>query len=371
MSHDALFVLRHHGRETFHYDRWAALQIDRLLLTGPQEVADYIAALHRTDAPVTVPWLCGAVLLDLDRRELLYWADQFFGREAALHRYYRALLRERWPGYTTRFAMHPLHDFAAALGQAPPELAEARRRATALPPEQLVGLFNGCWQTFCADFADRPDELSSWIAERGEAEVRAAAEWHCDGWVTLRAADGTLHDQCAEIWAHESLLRAGPALVQLAREPRPDLPWPGFEGSVRETIFIDEAARTVHSWQGAPAWMNPAAFCGPLWPGWTLLPDPGGPRTHSERGGRPFAALRTPPDEAYTWLTTQLERCLGKDFAPQVWLAREATRLASEQPNTHVHIHNPASSERPVGAGVVDDPLRAHLAALIDEVDAD
>jgi len=42
VSHDASFVLRRGGRESYHYDRWAALQIDRLLLSGPERAVAYI-----------------------------------------------------------------------------------------------------------------------------------------------------------------------------------------------------------------------------------------------------------------------------------------------------------------------------------------
>jgi hypothetical protein len=371
VSHDASFVLRRGGRETYHYDRWAALQIDRLLLTGPNEVAAYIESLERRREPVTVTWLCGAVLVDLDRGELLYWADQFFGREAALHRYYRALLAERWPGFQLRWTMRPLLELAAALGREPDELAEARARVTPIAAQYLDELFTGHWRSLRESFAGREHELAAWIAESGEPSVRAVAEYDCDAWVTLRAADGRLFDQVCEAWSFDSLLRAGPELVELARvDPRAEPDEPGFERNIRETLFIDEATRTVHWWKGLPEWMNPAGFCDSLWPGWTLLPDPRGPRGHVERAGRSFASIRTPRDEARAWLEEQLEQTLGSEFAPGLWLSQVAARVQAEQPDGAVRIETSATNGRAVGVGTIDDELRARLDALIDVADA-
>lgn len=363
-----MFAVRRGGRDRFFYDRWAALQFDRLLLAGPDETVAYAERLSPTDAPVSVAWLCGALFIDLDRRELLYWANQFFG-SGALLRYYPALLAPRWPGWRTRWAGAPIRDFAAALGRDLRELADARARAQ--PLAVADDLFTRGYDELLASFADDPAGLAAWRASASEAEIRDSAEIGDNAWVTVRDADGALYDQRCSSHAWDTLLCAGPRLVALAREggPRPDMLWPGIERDITETIFVDEASRTVHAWSAVPHWLCPASFCGPLWPGYTLEHDPGGPRSHVERSGRPFAAIRMPQDQLLRELAEQITRTMGQQFAPLQWLAREADRLRAESPGTTVRVETAATHGEPAGAGAVPPDLLAGLAALIDEVD--
>lgn len=362
-----MFAVRRGGRNQYYYDRWAALQVDRMLLTGPAEATAYIEGLEPTDAPVTVLWLCGAVFVDLDRRELLYWANQFFGH-GVMHRYYRALLAERWPGWRTRWATSPAGDFAAALGCAVPELAEARRRATPVVDD---GVFTGRWDELRASYADRPEELAEWIAGSGVEAVRDAAEYGSDAWVTVRGVDGVLYDQRCSTYLWASVLCLGPRLVALAKigGPRPDMLWPGFERDLRVTLLVDEAARKVWLWEAVPGWLSPSAHCGALWPGWTVELVDDGARGHAERSGRRFAEIRTPREELITGLADQMARTMGSEFAPLAWLAREANRLQTESPGTTVRVETAATSAAVVGAGAPAPGVLAGLADLIDAVD--
>jgi len=368
MSHDALFVVREAGREAYFYDRWAALQIDRALLAGPHEMVGWVRSLHRTDEPAMVAWLCGAVLVDIDAKRLLHWNDQPFG-EGALDRYFLALLRERWLGWETRRAMCPLLEFSRALGREPRELDEARRRAERI--DLPSDFFSARWKGLLTSMS--AEELADWVAVSGEEGVRSAAEHDCWSWVTVRARDGTLFDQRGEYLGGETVLRAGPALAELARDggPRPNLLCPGFERDHHETVFIDEASGAVYWWEAKPSWMSTAAFCGPRWPGWTLAPEPRGPRGHVERSGRPFAAIRTPSEDVVEWLVSGLERLLGQSHAPLEWLARTAQRLAAEEPGATVRIETSATRSEPIGTGSLDEPLRSRLVALVAEVDAE
>ena len=67
--------------------------------------------------------------------------------------------------------------------------------------------------------------------------VRSAAEYGCNAWLTVRAADGALYEQLGHALPWQSLLRLGPRLTTLARTggPRPDILWPGFERDIQET----------------------------------------------------------------------------------------------------------------------------------------
>lgn len=361
-----MFAIRRGGRDEYYYDRWAALRVDRMLLAGPDETVKYIEGLTRTEAPAMLAWLCGAVFVDLDRREVLYWATQLFGR-GVLHRFFRALLGQSWPGWRTRGALRPVDEFAAALGVVAAGCEEARRRATRID----VGddLFTRGWHELMEHYAGQPEELAAWIAGEGIEAVRSAGEYGCNAWVTVKGEDGVLFDQLCSSHVWDGLVLAGPRLIALAKQggPRPDMLWPGFESDLTETLFVDEAARTVHTWRAVSPWLDPAGHAASLWPGYRVELDAIGPRCHIERSGRAFAEIRLPREELVTMLAEQLGRTLGTDVAPHDLLAREARRVQAEDPGSTVRVELSATSAAEVGAGAV--PPQVALEALIDAVD--
>ncbi|MCY1054625.1 hypothetical protein [Nannocystis sp. SCPEA4] len=314
MSSDAMYAIRRAGRDSFFAGRWSAPHIGHTLLRGPEHIDEYVGHLDPRNAPDMSICLCGAVFVDFDRRALLVWADDLFG-SGPLRRDYHRLLTMRWPQWRLRQAALPLQEFAAALGRTPPELEQARADATLL--EARDELFTGSWLEHQADFACVADDQAAWIAAEGVEAVRAFAERGLDAWVTVRAADGTLYDQRCVSRGFGSLLRLGPRLAALAQigGPRPEMLRPGLECDVRETIFIDEARRSVHWWQADPPWAHPGPGCAALWPGWTLELDEGGLRSHLERSGRPFAAIRMTREERLAALIDQVPRTLRGDFA--------------------------------------------------------
>lgn len=363
-----MFTIRRDGRDSYYYDRWAAQRIDRRLLGGPAAFVAWVEQLMPTREPFVERFICGAVLVDLDRRDVLYWASMCFSG-GALRRYYRSLLAERWPGFTMRAAVLPAQEFAAALAVEIRELDEARANVTLAPaPDDL---FTRAWQELMAHYRDDPEELARWIAASGMEAVRSAAEYGCNAWLTVRAADGTLFDQLGHTMPWDGLLRVGPRLAALARSggPRPDLLWPGFERDIRETVFVDEAALTVHWWQDDPEWLSVQGHCAVLWPGWRLVHDDGGTRGHIERSGRPLAAIRLPRDEQREQLADMLARLTESKDSPLALLAREAARLRAEHPDATIRVETSAMRPDAPGEGEVPPGSFNSLDALIERVD--
>jgi hypothetical protein len=245
--------------------------------------------------------------------------------------------------------------------------AEARRRAALIKVGDDV--FTRGWDELREHYADQPEELAAWIAGEGIEAVRDAGEYGCNAWVTVKGEDGVLYDQRCSSHLWDGLVLAGPRLIALAKRggPRPGMFWPGFERDLTETLFVDEPQRTVHAWQAAPPWLNPAGHAAGLWPGYRVELDAVGPRSHIERSGRAFAEIRLPREELVTMLAEELERALGTAVAPHDLLAREASRLQAESPGSRVRVELSATSTAEVGAGAVPPPER--LGALIDAVD--
>lgn len=71
-----MFTIRRGGRDSYFYDRWAAGRIDGRLLSGPEAFVAWTEQLTPTRAPFVEPFICGAVLVDLDRRDVLYWEER-------------------------------------------------------------------------------------------------------------------------------------------------------------------------------------------------------------------------------------------------------------------------------------------------------
>lgn len=302
-----MFTIRRGGRDSYYYDRWAARRIDGRLLSGPAAFVAWVEQLTPTRAPFVERFICGAVLVDLDRRDVLYWASMCFGG-GALQRYYRALLAAQWPGFTVREAVDPAGEFAAALAVTIPGIEDAQATLVDVADDE----FTRDWHELLDSFKDKPEDLAGWIAVSGMEGVRDAADYGKEAWLTVRAADGTLYDQRGRATRWNGLLRIGPRLVTLAQVggPRPDFPWPGLERDIDETVFVDEAARTVHWWHDSPEWLSIESRCGALWPGWTLAHDDRGTRGHVERSGRPLSAVRLPRDAQREQLADALTRLL-------------------------------------------------------------
>ena len=182
-------TIRRGGRDSYHYDRWGAQHLDAHLLGGPAAFVAWAERLMPTHSPFVERFICGAVLVDLDRREVLYWASMCF-HGGAMQRYWRTLLAAQWPGFTMREAIDPAREFAAALAVEIRELAEVRAEASLL--EAPDDLFTRDWQEMLASFTDKPEALAEWIAACGMEGVRSAAEYGSNAWLTVRAADGTL-----------------------------------------------------------------------------------------------------------------------------------------------------------------------------------
>jgi hypothetical protein len=365
VSHDGVFIVRDGGATSFYYDRWAALQISRLLLTGPDAAVAYVRGLHQTEELVAFTFTCGAVLIDCDRGELLYWANQFAGRSSVSHRYYRLMLAEVWSGWTTRWAMRGARDFADELGLALEGL-DREPHASWRAPRSLAELrvdHAADWERFIGRMA--PGELASLIADCGEDLVRFWAISGGPGWVTLRHRDGRLTDHVVDAQFNH-LLIDGHHLVELLHDAHA---WAHpsdaiSEELIEQTAFIDEAARRVDWWWAIPPWLFPWR-ADELWPGWTLVQHDGGPRRHIELTGRSVDAIRCSAEDAFTEVSDTFSRILTAEFDPARWLANAARAHAA--PDTTITINLAPTRTEPVGVvpGGLSPEAAAALRALI------
>jgi hypothetical protein len=369
MSHDGLFILREKGRQTYFYDRWAGLSVDSLLLSGPAEVTATIRNLRQTTEPFAESWLSGAVSLDLDHRELLYWANQFFGNDPMVHGAYAALLRRVWPGFSCRWASQPLADFARALGRPLGTEDRMRGRMELLDPKGWTDLFDRAWRHFTTEPADQVESVRQWIADVGEDEVRRAAEDGNNVWVTVRDLQGRIHRRRCGHWELEKVFRAGPALAEqvAAGEELPSYV-PETASEMSDLVELDLASRRLIWWSDIPDWRGTAELCGPLWPGWQVEHNPDGPKSFASRNGLDWARLVPTHETLKAALSEQLNRTLSNRVDPLVLLAREAARLQAENPGAVVTVNTDATSSKAMGPAAPPDSLLSLLDEVVSEV---
>ncbi|GAB2519795.1 hypothetical protein [Nocardia heshunensis] len=119
MGARANFVLIDGDGPRLHYSHWAADTIGSVLIAGPDAACRFISAQRLCD-PATDwlddVWCEGGAVVDLTRRELVYFGDQLLEESVPHKRIYAALLARTWPGWRIRWAYDGIGDLAAAAG---------------------------------------------------------------------------------------------------------------------------------------------------------------------------------------------------------------------------------------------------------------
>ena len=251
MSHDGSYILIRGGEPRYFYSRWGGLTVDRDLLRGPDPFVDWVAELSEVQRAWCEPWICGLVIVDLDRREVDYWANQFAGNNACDQRAHRALMAHRWRGFTPRWLFEPARALTERLRE-PPVVPTSVVDDSVPSLDDFLTRQEHAWQSVVEDPASGWEED---VGKHGEIAVRS---WYEHGthasWVCVRRADGSTEDTLLD--DHEGdLLRLGPAALR-ALEPRPSgLPdgiTPYRERDVDWCFFVDETPRRLLWWSARP-----------------------------------------------------------------------------------------------------------------------
>ncbi|MGW4248178.1 hypothetical protein [Nocardia sp. NPDC004722] len=118
MGARANFVLIDGDGPRLHYSHWAADTIASVLIAGPDPACRFIDAQRLCD-PATDwlddVWCEGGAVVDLTKRELVYFGDQLLW-EVPEKLVFSLLLARTWPGWRLRWAYDGIGDLAAAAG---------------------------------------------------------------------------------------------------------------------------------------------------------------------------------------------------------------------------------------------------------------
>lgn len=239
MGHRAnLILVERVGTYALFYTHWRANTLDSDLFWGPASAEAFIRAQRsRRDGAEWLDdvWGEGGAVLDLTRRELVWFGGEDIQHDVPLRRVHLGIMRALWEGWTVRWAAGHVWDLHRHVGR------------------PVAAVWPG-WHKDGSGALIEPQE-PDWITQV----------------VSMRAADGRfkIHAQNAMdvhlALGGERLLRA----LRVAELPE------RYDYAARTTSFpdggvhVDEMARRVTVWCAAPL-PDPTAALRAAWRGWQV-----------------------------------------------------------------------------------------------------
>lgn len=116
MGHRASYVLIEERTTQIYYSHWGAQSIPEQLLAGPKHTMTFLRTLKPDTKLLDTAWAEGGILLDSDRRRLLFWGGESISFCPYLRRVFLPVLRHLWSGWSAEWATQGIVDFARYLG---------------------------------------------------------------------------------------------------------------------------------------------------------------------------------------------------------------------------------------------------------------
>ncbi len=334
------YVIIEDGMTGIYYAQWGALTIARELLAGP-EAAMAFARGQRTDMGLMDNVFAdGGILLDSDRRTLLFWCDGKIGHFPYLRRVLLPIPRALWPDWSVDWAIQGVVDAARYLGRDPARYVFADRYSGSFP-------YTGDVESLCAP-SDDPDRNATILTVT-----------HEDG----RVADYLLASEPKRVMLAGSAIL--PILARKESAPLPDERNDALQGGA----YLDVAAHAVWVWVAHtidPVYLDALAQ---VWPDWSIRSHVEGVVRQAILSGRSVDSIMVPLDEAIVELADEF---VDDDEEPEPLVAdnldsvggamgqpaREDSTADSEPLSTGILFAAPTSVERR------DAPVRTFRQAL-------
>ena len=114
MGHRSNFVIVKDKQINIYYSHWGAISIPKDIFYGPQITIDYIQSLQPVAALLDDLWCEGAVLVDIDEKQLIFWGGDGY-EYPSIRKYFISLLQLNWEGWGIRWAEQGIIDIAQYL----------------------------------------------------------------------------------------------------------------------------------------------------------------------------------------------------------------------------------------------------------------
>lgn len=256
MGARANYVIIEGGAIDIYYSHWGAMDVPAVVVDGPVATRAYI----RDEAPTTDSlmddiWAEGGILLDMDRRALLFFGGENIRFSPPWQRILLHMMRPIWQGWSIAWAARGIVDIASY-----PGLAESLH----IDPASLI-------------------QRKKRIIEQAYTETKIRTP-HEKPWVytviTVKWEDGRVGDYTFDS-ALDGYLLFGPDLLVIVREREPDaLPREEGSGAItyfdaldqdpREGAYINIESRTIWVMHDNPLYSATTERIEQVWPGWRV-----------------------------------------------------------------------------------------------------
>ncbi|MGH2496414.1 MAG: hypothetical protein ACRDIV_17080 [Ktedonobacteraceae bacterium] len=314
MGNRAHYILIEDEQLYIFYSRWGALTIPAVIASGPEATLASIREFESTKGLLEKVWIEGAILLDVDAHDALFWG----GDSIAVHPYLRrpllAALPLLWPGWSINWATFGMTDLVRGIGGKFSRVLEDEFDDTAF----LVG--DGATVT--------------------EAQLLGSLKAGSPGTLlTIRWDTGDVRDYFFFAGVHRLLdehgklpfsaapyqiLSLGPRLLTIMlTQPTASLPREGSEQEPDEGASVDETTQTIWVWHNEtldPRYLEALAR---RWPGWQVHGHVEGMVRQVILSGRDASALKIPDQQATDELIEEVIQQRGIDLRRLSWAIQQ------------------------------------------------
>lgn len=282
MGARANYVLIEGGAISIYYSHWGAMSVPAVVIDGPDATIAYIRELGPHAGLMEDNWAEGGILLDVDRRELLFFGGANIAFSPPLQRIFLRIMRHVWQGWSVVWAGREIFDIASYPGVA--DFLE-------IDPASLIG--------YHEPETDQP---------YSEAKIFNP---HENPWVytviTVTWEDGQVGDYTFDS-ALDGYLLFGPNLLDILSEREPDaLPCEESSGEIvyydapdqgpREGAHINTGTRAIWVMHDAPLYSANPDHIKQIWPGWSVNEHYEGLGRQVALSGRNPALVAAPYDQ--------------------------------------------------------------------------
>lgn len=286
MGHRASYVLIEDGTTQIYYSHWGAHRAPEHLLAGPKHTMAFLRTLKPATELLDTTWAEGGILLDADRRRLLFWGGEDISFCPYLRRVFLPVLGHLWPGWSVEWATQGIVDFARYLGIA------------------------------------LEDVLAGDVFHRIPALL--TVRWE-DGRIADYLFDIPMDDQMGDI------LEAGPSGLDILRDKGSSAVPNEGDYPCEEGAYVDMKAKEIWIWQWRTLDPRYLWALEDYWPGWRIEGHVDGIVRQVQLSGRDPSSVAMPEDKAIEEL---IEVLTLSDHAPD-----PVSMLSSFPPGTIRQIH--------------------------------
>jgi len=255
MGARANYVLIEDGAISIYYSHWGAMSVPAVVIDGPDATIAYIRELGPDAVLMEDNWAEGGILLDVDRRALLFFGGENIMFSPPWQRIFLRMMRFVWQGWSVAWAGREIFDIASYPGVA--DFLE-------INPSSLI-------------MSVEPETYQPY----SEAKIRNP---HENPWVytviTVTWEDGRVSDYTFDS-ALDGYLLFGPNLLDDLREREPDeLPCEESSGEIiyfdapdqglREGVYIDTGERAMWIMHDKPVYSAKPELIAQIWPDWSV-----------------------------------------------------------------------------------------------------